>query len=266
MAVALISHQQIDAYLAADPCRNLFPRFVCRQRPDQWSLAFTQEGAVRGAVVSGADFGIVQVLAPWLVADSDRVAVALLAVLREHGRLDGLQLPWAYAHLVSEACPQARVTRDLYLARPAGAIPETHPDRALVRITAEVMTQIEVADELQRSIGNPALLPPGAPFWGLVVEGRMTAIAETIVRVDPYVSIQQVYSVTEARGQGHAKALVAQLLGHPEIAGTTVTWLASAANVASIGLALRLGFVEHCAFGCVEVGAEERSPAFGSLT
>jgi hypothetical protein len=67
------------------------------------------------------------------------------------------------------------------------------------------------------------------------------------------VVMTQVYSLAELRGEGHAKELIVRLLGHPEIDGTTVTWLASASNVASIGLAQRLGSIEYCAFGCLEL-------------
>jgi hypothetical protein len=252
MPVTPLDHGQIRRYLATDPCRNLFPLFVCKERPDHSSPAFIEAGAVRGAVVAGADFGIRPAWAPWLVADSERAAAALLRSVRDRGRLDGLQLAWEFAHVASELCPEARVTRDLYLTRPASELPAAHPERVLRKITPELMTQVDVPPELRRSIGDLSRLLPGAPFWGLVVEGRMTAIAETIVRVDPFVSFQQVYSLAEVRGQGHAKALIARLLGHPELAGTTVTWLASAANVPSVELALRLGFVEQCAFACVE--------------
>jgi RimJ/RimL family protein N-acetyltransferase len=62
--------------------------------------------------------------------------------------------------------------------------------------------------------------------------------------------------VTDERRKGYALQLIAQILRSPELAGSTVTWLASATNEPSIKLAKKLGFDEYATFGYLEMGKE----------
>ena len=255
MSITVLPHAEIGSYLMLDVCKNLFPLFVCQERLDKNSLAFVEGGTVRGAVVVGADFGVFTAWNPWLVADDAAVATALLSRLHARSRTAGLQLAWQYGPVAIQVCPGLPLTRDLYLRRAAGEISAT-PRHTAVRVNNEVLTQVEVPAELRRAIGDLSDFPTGAPFWGLIVDGRLTSIAETLVRVGDCVSIQQVYTVEDARQQGHAKELIGWILGRPELAGATVTWLASAANVASVELARSLGFADFCEFGFLEATSE----------
>jgi ribosomal protein S18 acetylase RimI-like enzyme len=252
MHVVLRPHTEIESFLAEDPLTNLFPLYVCAQRPDGSSPAVIEGGRMRGAVVTGALFGINPAGAAWLAADGLEAAEALLAYTAAHGRPRGLQLAWELTP-AAKACPGYRVSRDLYLARNTGTVADAPaPHGTFVHIDAQSLAGLAVPPDVGASIGNLATLPSDAPFWGLAVSGRVVAICETMVRYGSVVTVQQVYTATDERRQNHARSLITQLLGHPAVAGTTLTWLVEEKNRPSVALAQGLGFVEQRQLGCLE--------------
>ena len=252
MSISLIVNAEIERYLAGSSCRNLFPLFVCRERPDHSSLAFVESGKVRGTVVAGADSGVFTVSNPWLVADDATVARALLLQFGEKSSVNGLQFAWEYRLIAAQLFADMNLSRDLYLSRPAGAGSTCATKNRFVRINDRVLDRVDVPDELRRAIGDLSDFPVDAPFWGLIVDNRLSAIAETMLRVQNCVSIQQVYTIEGVRRQGLARELISCILRDPSLAGATVTWLGSAANIPSINLAERLDFTDFCEFGFLE--------------
>jgi GNAT superfamily N-acetyltransferase len=251
VTVDMVDHARLVAYLAAAPVAQLFPLYVCAQRPDGRSYAALRDGCVRGVLVRGASFDVIPVWAAWLVADDEASAAALLERAREEGWCDGLQLPWGYRSLAESACPGFACSEDVYLVREAAPMPGAPSKGALLALDESTLAGLQVPKDVRDSLGSLDDFPPGSPFWGLVVDGRLVAVAETIVRVGQVVTIQLVYTAGEARGQGFGTALIAAVLAHPGLAGCTVTWLASADNEPSIRLAKGVGFIPHLAFGCL---------------
>jgi len=252
MQTLLLPHPDLATWLARDPVRNLFPRYVCQARPEGRSLAVIEDGRIRGAVVGGREFKIPFVQSDWLVADTAEAARALLADLAARDRLDGAQLAWEGATELIAEHPGYQVIPDVYLTRLAGPHPEIQPHGTLVQIDARAVATHTMALEIRAAIGNLATLPPDASLWGLAVAGRLVTLADTLVRCGDIASVQQVFCAYGARRQGHTRALLTWLLAHPSVAGMTLTWLANAENTASIRLARGLGFGDDLALACVE--------------
>jgi ribosomal protein S18 acetylase RimI-like enzyme len=250
-AVELLPHPEIEQVLAQDPRRNVFALHVCRERPLAASPAFAVDGEIRGALVRGSEHGIGPVQSAWLWAEDADGAEALLACARQTDRLEGLQLPLAYAPLVPELCPDFRVSEDVYLTRPPGPAPVVDGPGELVPIEPAALVGLTVPDDLRRSFGPLTDLPPGR-FWGLAVDGGLVALADGIVHYGDVVTIQQVYCLPSARRRGHTTRLLALALAQPTVAGRTATWLASAQNTASIALARAVGFGATEKLGVVE--------------
>ncbi len=121
-----------------------------------------------------------------------------------------------------------------------------------MRLADVISGGVAIVDDVRRVIGDPLDFGPRAPFWCLVRDGFVVAVAETIARFERHVAVQQVYTASELRGRGHAHALLRHVLRRYD-PGTTFVWITSRTNAASRGLATKLGFRRTADLACVVV-------------
>jgi ribosomal protein S18 acetylase RimI-like enzyme len=244
------THGEIEAWLAADVCSNLFPLYVCRMRPEAVCVVAVSSRRVRACLIAGARLGLAPAGRAWLIADDETAADCLFAAAVDEGLMDGLQLPWRFRGL-AHRLSNVEVAKDLYLVRPEGCAVAGETPGALLAITAAVEQGAIVSAELKPLIGDLQTLPEGFEMWAWVDCGRVVALADTIVRYEQVMSIQQVYTVSDARRRGYARAMVARILRLRENEAVQSIWLVAAGNTPSIRLAEELGFRAHSELGCV---------------
>jgi len=77
-----------------------------------------------------------------------------------------------------------------------------HDDSEVELLTRDRLAEIIIPDQLARQIGQVANIPDGFPYYGIVRNNTLIAVAESSVRDSEVATIQQVATLKEARGQG----------------------------------------------------------------
>jgi len=248
MRVAPVPNRDVLRYFARDAVQNLFPCYICEQRPDGSAIAAFRDHGICGAIASGRDVGLFAASNAWLAADDEEVATCLLRELPDRWR-SGLEFPLRYERALADAMPNAAISKDLHLTR-EGAAEHEGGAGELVPIRTDALDWVQLPKDLAAWIGPVGELPRG--FFGLAVDGTLVSLAESFVRYRDCASIQQVFAMARARQKGYARSLVSKLMQAETPAIAHWTWLAAAANQASIALASRLGFRPAYQLGCIE--------------
>jgi len=190
------------------------------------------EGGVRGTIIWGAKSNVFSAWSPWLLASDLDEAVALVR---------------------SGPCSLPDVQFDMSLAPTFGSVPiarelllTRHPraasmrDSNVRRLSELDLDRIALPPDVSRQIGDVRDFAHEAPFWCLVDDNTVLAIADTIASFADHVVIQQVYTAAHARRAGLAHRLVGDVVSR--YGASTLVWITAEENVASRRLAERHEF------------------------
>ena len=243
-------NRELTGYLAHVGLAGHLARYVAARRPEERSLTVEDDGSIVAVSVSGIEFGLHEVPSYWLFSERP-AAIRLLA--RELDRRSRAQLnfPLHFTDVVAE-CIGTRLVRvdRLYALVPSHFRP--CPSRhAIRRLDQEGIEGVEIPEELRGLIGRTADWEPGFQIEGIVDEGRLVAMGETMVRDEHAAAIQQIYTIESRRRSGLARELLVELARGLMETGLTATYLVEEENSASWGLAESIGFSLDSRWGYV---------------
>ena len=249
-----ILHKEIADYLRVNDVVNLFPLYVCLQKPDATSPVVVDDSKIVGTVITGKECGIQRISTFWLVANNRDVALLLLSHIKNrYGTEISVNFPLQYYDLAHQTFPTRTITIDhLYVLIPSKF--QKHPSHNPITIlTQSLFERRMIPEELNPLIGNPNDLEEVVmPFYGMIQENQIVAIAETSVDIGTCAAIQQVYTLKQYRGHGFGKSMVSTvseiLIRQNKI---PVYWV-SEQNISSIQMAQKLGFELLIRLGCME--------------
>lgn len=259
MRVVDRDNRELFDYLEAQGTIGHFARHVTRQAPDARSLAVESKSraggvepdAIVGVAVSGVAAEVYEAPACWILADSPDVVHALFDAAHARG-LRPFNVELDTLDRVAEVAPDLKRSVDrLYVLDSGRGLPPV-ADGVVTRLPPSMLRSVEIPDELRHYIGSIDALPTDFPLSGIVVDGRLVALAETAVRDARVVAIQQVVTIEAERRRGHARALVATLARDLLAEGLLPTYFVSEANLPSVRLAESLGFRLESRWGYVE--------------
>ena len=251
MILQSLPNNDLLTYLDSVGVAGHFARYVARQAAGIRSPAVLEDGEIVGVALSGLPAGIYEAASCWIfAATSQGFSLLLEEVLRTD--FFSLNFPLHYTNIVEARNSDLLLSVDrLYTLHPAEFRPV--PDRyQVVQLTSRLLNGIEVAHEMMERIGDITTLPEGFPLYGIIVEGRLSAIAEAAVRDESVASIQQVYTLTSERGKGLGKSVVSAIGQELLNEGFLPAYFVSETNHSSIALAESLGFRLESRWGCAE--------------
>jgi len=239
--VRTVPNRELVALLEHDPLTHLFPLYLCREAPDAPALIVERGGRVRGALVDGQSEGNRFVPGAWVLAHDPRDAFQLFEAMTPRGRRPEIDFPIVAQDAFGQVFPGVRIEYDGYYRfdRPR---PVPVRDVECRELTPDELARLEIPEDLAGVLGDTTTLPERG-FFGAVAQGRLVATADVFVDVGSAVTVQQVNTAHECRRQGLARVLVAHVCREMRALGKDVTYLANEANVASVRLAVAVGFV-----------------------
>ena len=90
------------------------------------------------------------------------------------------------------------------------------------------------------------------PFYGMIQENQIVAIAETSVDIGTCAAIQQVYTLKRCRGHGFGRSMVSTLSEILIMQNKVPVYWVTEQNISSIRLVQKLGFELLIRWGCME--------------
>ncbi|MCK4224393.1 MAG: GNAT family N-acetyltransferase [candidate division Zixibacteria bacterium] len=253
MELKLIPHKEVSDYLRGNEVVNLFPLYVCQQKPDATSPIVVHDSRIVGTVINGKEFGIQPISTFWLVANTRDTASLLLNHTRhQHGTEININFPLQYYDLVHQTFPTRTITIDhLYVLIPSKFQKHKSP-YPITLLTPTLLKQVMIPEELNSLIGDPHDLEEVMPFYGMIQKNQIVAIAETSVDIGTCAAIQQVYTLKRYRGHGFGKSIISTvseiLIEQNKL---PIYWVAEQ-NISSIRLVQKLGFELLIRLGCME--------------
>ena len=109
-----------------------------------------------------------------------------------------------------------------------------------------------IPEEIRPLIGNPHDLEEVMPFYGMIQENQIVAIAEASVDIGTYAAIQQVYTLKRFRGHGFGGSMVGAISEILIVQNKLPVYWVSEQNISSIRLVQKLGFELLIRLGCME--------------
>ena len=224
-----------------------FARYLLARIPDAKMLRWT--GAPGQVAISGAPYGHYEASFTWILGGRLDAASAFVEHLAKQPHMQAY-LPSAHAEPIAAAFPDLVVSTDrVYtLFQPpelpaiAGRIVELRADTALA-----------LAPDLQSSIPPPAFRRRvDFPYWAVVEDDTVVAIAECAVDDGRFTVIQQVRTTEACRGRGLGRALVAAMCRDIVARGRMPVYICAESNVASVALARSTGLALTTTLACVE--------------
>ena len=253
MELKRIPHKEIFNYLRGNDIVNLFPLYVCQQKPDATSPVVVFDSRIVGTVISGKECGIQHISTFWLVANTRDVASLLLNhVKHQHGTEISLNFPIQYYDLAHQTFPTRTITIDhLYVLIPSKFQKHESP-YPISLLAPTLLKQVMIPEELNSLIGDPNDLEEVMPFYGMIQENQIVAIAEASVDVGTCAAIQQVYTLKRYRGHGFGSFMVSAISEILIVQNKLPVYWVSEQNISSIRLAQKLGFELLIRLGCME--------------
>lgn len=224
--------------LSASPSA-VFAAYIARVAPRSVAFASGEDWAIGGALA-----GRLEVPEIWVHCASWQRFPALLAALESH--LDG-QFSVALVNRPEGEVPP-NLSWDCHLLG-TRFIGKLGPRELEIRaFDLDLLRTAAIHPELKPILGRPEdlLADFGAldRFHGAFIAGRLVAVAEANVTAGQYVAIQQVYTASDFRGRGIAKALIAKINDANISRGAKSVYVCDSENTASLALAKSLGFEE----------------------
>ena len=253
MELKLMPHNEISDYLRRNEVANLFPLYVCQQKPDATSPVVVHDSRIVGTVITGKECGIQPISTFWLVANTrDTASLLLNHVRHQHGTEISVNFPLQYYDLVHQTFPTRTITIDhLYMLLPSKLQKHKSP-YPITLLTPTLLKQMMIPEELKLLIGNPDDIEEVMPFYGMIQENQIVAIAETSVDIGTYAAIQQVYTLKRCRGYGFGRSMVSTLSEILIMQNKVPVYWVSEQNISSIHLVQKLGFELLIRLGCME--------------
>lgn len=109
-------------------------------------------------------------------------------------------------------------------------------------LSREKLANLTIPNEMTRLVGCIDSIPEGFLYYGVVRDDTITALAEASVRDSKVATIQQVYTLSSARGQGLGQAVVEHVARDLLNEGLVPTYFTEEANRESVSLAESVGF------------------------
>jgi GNAT superfamily N-acetyltransferase len=253
MELKRIPHKEISDYLRGNEVVNLFPLYVCQQKPDVSSPVVVHDSRIVGTVITGKECGIQPISAFWLVANTWDVASLLLNhVKHQHGGEISINFPLQYYDLAHQTFPTRTITIDhLYVLIPSKLQKHKSP-YPITLLTPTLLKQTMIPEELKLLIGNPDDIEEEMPFYGMIHDNQIVAIAETSVDIGTCAAIQQVYTLKRYRGHGFGRSMVSTVSEILIVQNKLPIYWVAEQNVSSICLVQKLGFELLIRLGCME--------------
>lgn len=260
LEIKQIPHKEISDYLRVNDVVNLFPLYVCQQKPDAVSPVVVDDSKIVGTVITGKECGIQRISTFWLVANNRDVALLLLSHIKNrYGTEISVNFPLQYYDLAHQTFPTRTITIDhLYVLIPskfqsAGSKFGNHQSPyQITLLTPTLLKKVTIPEELNPLIGNPNDLEEVMPFYGMIQENQIVAIAEASVDIGTCAAIQQVYTLKQYRGQGFGKSMVSTVSEILIRQNKLPVYWVSEQNISSIQMVQKLGFELLIRLGCME--------------
>ncbi|HWB81784.1 MAG TPA: GNAT family N-acetyltransferase, partial [Nannocystaceae bacterium] len=224
-----------------------FARYLLARIPNAPMLRWT--GAPHQVAISGAPYGHYEASFTWILGGRLEAAAAFVEHFAKHPHLQAY-LPIAHADAIATAFPELVVSTDhVYTLDQPPQLPTIAGH--IVELRAD--TELALAPDLQSSIPPPAFRRRADfPYWAVVEDDTVVAIAECAVDDGRFTVIQQVRTTEASRGRGLGRALVAAMCRDIVGRGRTAVYICAASNVASVALARSCGLSLATTLACVE--------------
>ena len=238
-AIRICEEQNLhfQRYLSAVGVAGVFSRWVVAHRPRAKSIGAFVGSHLVGVAILGPSSGLPQASSCWVFSDSAEAFTCLLDRLRQF-RVGPLSFPLRFVNYVGKG--NVSVDR-LYVMRQS-RVRTRRCVSEVEHLSRERFADITIPDELTSLVGCIDSIPEGFPYYGVVRNNTLVALAETSVRDSEVAAIQQVFTLSSARGQGFGRAVVEYIALDLLEDGIVPTYFTDEVNLKSVSLAETVGF------------------------
>ena len=241
----------LQSYLSSVGPAGVFARWVVGRKPEGISFG-AYEGSRRvGVAILGPSIGLPQASSCWVFSDTAPAFTCLLARLRSFA-VGPVSFPLRFDDCARNM-GQISVDRFYTLTEiRAQGMRNTHE---VERLSRRRLGSLTIPSEMTHLIGRIEDFPDEFPFYGIVTDNTLVAVAESGVRDSHVATIQQVFTMPSARGRGLGRAIVSYVAAMLRSEGLVPTYLVAEANRGSIALAEAVGFELDSRWGFTELSS-----------
>ncbi|MCD4706532.1 MAG: GNAT family N-acetyltransferase [Candidatus Sabulitectum sp.] len=208
------------------------------QRPSEKSLGAFSGSRLVGVAIPGPSIGLPQAASCWVFTDSAEAFSCLLNQLRQ-ARVGSLSFPLPYMDCVAR---HNDVSIDRFYVMGQSQIKTKLGASEVEHLSRRRFENLTIPDEMTRLVGCIDSIPEGFPYYGIVRKNEIVALAETGVRDTEVAAIQQVFTLSSARGQGFGRTVVEYVALDLLKDGLLPTYFTAELNRESVSLAESAGF------------------------
>ncbi len=225
-------------YLSAVGVAGVFSRWVIAQRPRTKSLGVFSGSELVAVAIPGPSIGLPQASSCWVFCDSEEAFACLLDQLRQM-RVGPLSFPLRFVDYVARG---SDVSIDRFYVILQSRTGKRRGASEVEHLSCGRFANLIIPDEMTRLIGSIGNIPEEFPYYGVVRNNTLVALAESCVRDSKLAAIQQVFTISSARGQGFGHAVVENVALDLLKDGIIPTYFTDEANRESVSLAESVGF------------------------
>jgi len=225
-------------YLSAVGAAGVFSRWIVAQRPRAKSLGVLSGSQLVAVAILGPSIGLPQAASCWVFSDSAEAFACLLEQLRQM-RVGPLSFPLRFVDYVARG---SDVSVDRFYVMLQSRTRKRLGASEVEHLSRGRFANLTIPDEMTRLIGTIGSIPEGFPYYGVVRNNTLVALAESCVRDSESAAIQQVFTISSARGQGFGHAVVEYIALDLLKDGIIPTYFTDEVNRESVSLAESVGF------------------------
>ncbi len=229
---------RFQQYLSAVGAAGVFSRWVIAQRPRAKSLGVLSGSQIFAVAILGPSIGLPQASSCWVFSDSDEAFACLLDRLHLM-RVGPLSFPLRFMDCAARC---SDVSVDLFYVMLQSQAGKRSGISEVEHLSRWRFANLTIPDEMTRLIGTIGSIPEGFPYYGVVRNNTLVALAESCVRDSELAAIQQVFTISSARGQGFGHAVVEYAALDLLKDGIIPTYFTDEVNQESVSLAESVGF------------------------
>jgi len=229
---------RFNQYLSAVGVVGVFSRWVVAHRPHAKSLCVLSGSQIVAVAILGPSIGLPQAASCWVFSDSTEAFACLLEQLRQM-RVGPLSFPLRFLDYVARG---SDVSVDHFYVMLQSRAGKRIGVSGVEYLSRERFANLTIPDEMTRLLGTIESIPEGFPYYGVVRSNTLVALAESCVRDSELAAIQQVFTISSARGQGFGHAVVEYAALDLLKDGIIPTYFTDESNRESVFLAESVGF------------------------
>jgi GNAT superfamily N-acetyltransferase len=247
MQLKYLPNHELAPFLDQVGAAGIFSRYVVAQQPDAESAAVLDDGRVVGTAIAGSNVGLYEAAPYWIFAGSPDAALLLAQATQSDS--PNINFPLSYLDLFQEIYQQHQISIDRLYVLPQSRFHATPGDGPVQQLDATALKALRIPAEIQPFIGDADAWQGRYALHGIVQNGTLVCIGETVVQDRHSGAIQQIYTLPAYRGRGLAQQLVSACCQTLLMQNKRPIYVVADDNLPSRRVAEKLGFLLDSCWG-----------------